>query len=147
MRLGEAVRAEELPADHVGQQVAALGLGAEAVDREAGERVDADPQRHAGPARRELLDDLQVDLVGLAAAPDVLTEREAEQSGVAEHPEHLAGEALLPFVLRGLRRQLGVGQLSGQRDQVVRLGRGQFAVDRHGSPSSKTVLRTVPQYC
>jgi hypothetical protein len=99
-----------------------------------------------GPAGRELLDHLQVDLVGLAAATDVLAEGQSEQSGVPEHPEDLAREPLLALVLRRLGGELGVGQVAGQRDQVVRLGRGQFAVDRHGSPSSKTVLTTVPQY-
>ena len=98
VRLGQAVGAEQLPAHHVGQQVAALGLGAEPVDREAGQRVHADAERDAGPARRELLDDLQVDLVGLAAAADVLAEGQAEQAGVPERAEHLAREALLALV-------------------------------------------------
>ena len=83
MRLRQAVGAEQLPADHVGQQVAALRLGAEPVDREAGQRVHADAERDAGPAGGELLDHLQVDLVGLTAAADVLAEGQAEQPGVA----------------------------------------------------------------
>ena len=102
--------------------------------------MHADAEGDAGPAGGELLDHLQVDLVGLAAAADVLAEGQAQQSGVPEHPEDLAGEPLLALVLRRLGRELGVGQLAGQRDQVVGLGGGQFAVDRHGSPSSKTVL-------
>ena len=109
--------------------------------------MHADAQGDARPAGGELLDDLQVDLVGLAAAADVLAEGQAEQPRLAQRPERLAREALLPLELRGVRRQLGVGQFAGQREEVVGLTGGQFAVDRHGSPSVETVLKTVPQYC
>ena len=93
------------------------------------------PERDAGPARRQLLDHLEVDLVGLPAAADVLAEGQAEQAGVPERPEGLAREPLLALVRGGVRRQLGVGQLAGEREEVVGLAGGQFAVDRHGSPS------------
>ena len=83
VRLRQAVGAEQLPADHVRQQVAALRLGAELVDRDAGQRVHADAERDAGPPRGQLLDHLEVDLVGLPAAADVLAEGQAEQAGLA----------------------------------------------------------------
>ena len=99
--------------------------------------MHADAQGDARPAGRELLDDLEVDLVRLAAAADVLAEGQAEQPGLAQGPEGLAREPLLPLELRRVRRQLGVGQLAGEREEVVGLAGGQFAVDRHGSPSLK----------
>ena len=77
---------------------------------------------------------LQVDLVGLPAAADVLTEGQAQQAGVAEQAEDLAREALLALVLPGLGGEFGVGQLAGQRDEVPGLLGGQFTVDQHGSP-------------
>ena len=121
MRLREAVGAEQRAADHVGQQVAALRLGAEPVDREAGQRVHADAEGDAGPARGQLLDDLQVDLVGLTAAADVLTEGQAEQPGVARACRKTSrGKRSSRSYCAALRRQLGVGQLAGQRDEVVR---------------------------
>ena len=143
MRLGQAVGPEQGTADHLRQQVAALRLGAELVDREAGEGVHADAEGDAGPAGGELLDHLQVHLVGLAAAADVLTEGQTQQAGVAEQPEDLAREALLPLVLPGLGGQLGVGQLARQGDEVPGLLGGQFTVDQHGSPQDGGAA-TVP---
>ena len=80
---------------------------------------------------------LQVDRVRLAAPADVLREGQPQQPGLAELREHLAREALLPLVGRGVRGEFGVGQLAGQRDQVGGLLGGQFAVDRHGAPWSE----------
>ena len=136
MRLRQAVGAEQLPADHVGQQVAALRLGAEPVDREAGQRVHADAQRDAGPARRELLDDLQVDLVGLAAAADVLAEGQAEQPGLARasgRPRAGTAPRARTAAACGASSASASSRVSARRSYG--LAGGQFAVDRHGSPS------------
>ena len=141
VRLGQAVGAEQLPADHVRQQVAALRLGAELVDRVAGQRVHADAQRDAGPAGRELLDHLQVDLVGLAAAADVLAEGQAEQAGVARasgRPRAGTAPRARTAAACGASSASASSRVSARRSYG--LAGGQFAVDRHGSPSSKTVL-------
>jgi hypothetical protein len=143
--LGEAVGAEQSAADHVGEQVAALLLGAELVDREAGEGVHADTERDARPAGGELLDHLEVDLVGLAAATDLLTERQAHQAGVPQQAEDLAREALLVLVLPGLGGELRVGQLARQGDEVPGLLGGQFTVDQHGSPRVRRFRRRYPR--
>ena len=133
MRFAQAVRAEQRAADQLGQQVAPLRLGAEVRDRRAGEGVHADAESDAGPPDRQLLEHLQVDLVGLAAAAHLLGEGQAEQAGVPQDAEDLAGEPLLPLVGRRLRRQLGVGQLAGQREEVGGLLGGQLTLDAHGS--------------
>jgi hypothetical protein len=134
VRLREAVRTEQPAADELREDVATLLGRAEPVDGEAGQRVDAQPQGHARPSGGQLLDDLEVDRVGLRATADVLGEGQPEQAGVAEQPEHLAGKALLALVLRGLRCQFGVGDLAGQRDEILGLAGGQFAIDGHSSP-------------
>src|SRR3712207_9332201 len=71
----------------------------------------------------------------------VLTEGQAQQADLPERGEHLPREALLALVLRGPRRQLGVGELAGERDQVGGLLRGQLPVDGHGVPLDRKSTR------
>ena len=85
--------------------------------------------------RRRLLPDM--------LGGDLLVEGQAQQPGVAEQPEHVAGEALLPLVDGGLRRELGVGELAGQGDEVRRLLGGQLAVDRHATRVSTAPLKSA----
>jgi hypothetical protein len=49
--LGQAVRAEQLTAEHVGQPAGALLVGAEGGEGVAGEGVDARPEPDRQPAR------------------------------------------------------------------------------------------------
>jgi len=62
----------------------------------------ADPDGDRGPHRRDLLEDLEVDLVGLAAAAVLLGIGQPQQTRPAQHPEHLSWEG--PGGLRLLYR-------------------------------------------
>ena len=140
LRLGQAVAAEQLAADQVGQPARALLVGAELGQREAGQGVHADALGHRGPDGRELLDDLQVDLVGLAAAAVLLGVGQAEQAGLAQGAEHLAREPAVGLVRRGLRRELLAGQLAGQVEQRRGLLGRQVTVDGHRSARQHDVV-------
>ena len=65
VRLGEAVGAEQLAAEHVGQPALPLLLGAAGGQAVAGQRVHRDADADAGPDGADLLEHLEVDLVGL----------------------------------------------------------------------------------
>ena len=93
------------------------------------------PEPDGQPGRRQLLHDLQVDLVRLAAAAPALGVGQPEQPRLAQRPQHLAGELAPPLGLGDPRPQLGVRELPGQPQQRRRLGARQCPVDRHtGSP-------------
>ena len=62
--LGEAVGAEQVAGEHVGQPLLLLLLGALGDQPEAGQCVHRDPDADRGPDRADLLEHLQVDLVG-----------------------------------------------------------------------------------
>ena len=53
--------------------------------------ADADPDRQ--PRARELLEDLQVDLVGLASPAELLVEGQRQQTRLAERAEYVARES------------------------------------------------------
>ncbi len=130
--LGQAVRAEQVTAEHVGQEALLLLGRAELDERESGQPVDADTHPDAGPAGGDHLEDLQVHLVRLAAAAQLLGVRQAQQPRPSEQGEDVAGEPLVRLVLRGARGQLLVRDLGGQGQQVLGLGGGQDALDLHG---------------
>ena len=98
--------------------------------------MHGDAQRHGQPARGELLEHLQVDLVRLAAAAELLRIGQRQQPGPTEQREHVARE--LPGRLGRGRpgRQLPVGDLDRQVQQIASLGGGQQAIGhaRHGTP-------------
>ena len=79
--------------------------------------MHADAFGDRGPHRRELLDDLQVDLERLATTAVLLGVGQAEQAGLAESAEHLAGKPALGLVGRCLGRELLADQLAGQVEQ------------------------------
>ncbi len=92
-RLGQAVGAEQLAAEHVGQPALLLLVGAVRRDREAGERVHGHRHAHRQPGAGELLERLQVDLVGLAAAAELLVRTGRDRSpALPERAQHVAGE-------------------------------------------------------
>ncbi len=101
----------------------------------AGQGVDAGGDGHGRPARGQFLQDLEVDLVRLAPAAVLLGVREAEQPRLAEGREEPFGIGLGGLVLVHPRRELLVGDLPGEGDEVRRLGGGKQAVDIHGDSS------------
>ena len=90
--LRQAVGAELVATEHARQQGRLLLVGAELRHGVAGERVHRDADRDAHPGRRDLLHDLQVDLVGLAAAAELLGVGQRQQPGLAQQGEGVAGE-------------------------------------------------------
>ncbi len=98
----------------------------------AGQGVDAGGHRDGGPASGELLQDLEVDLVGLASAAVLLGIDQAEQPGPAEGGEQSLGVALGPFVLLDARGEFLVGDLPGEGDEIRGFGGGKQSVDVHG---------------
>ena len=92
VRLGEAVRAEQLAAEHVRQPALPLLLGAVGGQAEAGQRVHGDADADRGPDRADLLEHLEVDLVGHPAAAVLLGVGQPQQPGPAELEEDVARE-------------------------------------------------------
>lgn len=90
--------------------------------------ADAEADREAG--RRELFEDLEVDLVGLVAAAVLGVVREAEQSRTGEQGEDLAREDSGVLFLGRPRGDLALRDVTGQRDQIPGLVRGQLPVHR-----------------
>ena len=102
--------------------------------------MHGDTDGHAHPGRGDLLDHLEVDLVGLGAAAELLGIGQREQARAAEGAERLDREAglggggALGVVDPG--PQLLVADLAGQVDQVLTfLGRHE-AGRRHGVKGS-----------
>ena len=103
-----------------------------AVDqREAGQRVHAHPEPDGQPRPGQLLDHLQVGLVGLPAAAEPLRVGQREQARPAEDPEHLARERPVPLGRIDPRPQHLVGQLRWS----ARTGRGS---PHPGSPARRS---------
>src|SRR5690606_1085049 len=116
------------------------------VHRVARQRVDADGFRDRQPAAGEDLQHLQVHLIRLARAADLLRVRQAEQPGAAQGPQHGAGKLAALLVAGGPRGELPVGQFGGEVEQVVRLAGGEDALDGHGEDtSSKGCAGGFPQ--
>ena len=90
-----------------------------------------DPDAHRRPHRGDLLEDLEVDLVGLPAAAVLLGVGQAQQPGLAQHREHVAREGLGGLRLGGARGQLAGRDLAGEGEEVSRLLGGQHAAGGH----------------
>ena len=133
MRLGEAVGPEQLAPEHVGQPALLLLLGPGRGQAEAAQRVHRDADADARPHRRDLLEHLEVDLVGQTAPAVLLGVGQTEQAGAAEHPEDLAREGLGAFGLGDQRGELLGRELAHQRDQVDGLVGRKQAGSRHPS--------------
>ena len=134
VRLGEAVGAQQLTAEHVGQPPPPLVVGARGHQPEARQCVHADPHPDARPDGGDLLEHLEVDLVGLTTAAVLLVVGQAEQARATEQPEHLAREALLRLGARGERQQLVGRQVADQPEQVDGLLGRQVAAGGHRFP-------------
>ena len=106
--------------------------------------MHADAERDTGPAGCDLLEHLQIDLVRLATAAVLLGDRQGHQVGLAQHGEDVAGETLRLLVRGRAWRQLAIGDLAGQLDEVVRLRGRQVTVDRHVRPTAGTARAALP---
>ena len=118
MRLGEAVGAEQVAGEHLREPLLPLLVGSRGEQAEAGQGVHADADADAGPRRRDLLEHLQVDLVRLAAAAELLRVRQAQQAGAAEGAEDVAREGGRGLGLVDVRAQLLVDDRARQVDEV-----------------------------
>ena len=92
--------------------------------------MHADAEADGEPGRGELFEDLEVDLVRLVAAAVLGVVRQAEQSGLGEQGEDLAREVAGVLLLGRLGRDLALGDVADERDQIPGLLRGQLAVHR-----------------
>ena len=130
MRLGEAVGAEQLAAEHVRQPPPLLLLGAAGGQAEAGQRVHGDADADAGPDRADLLEHLEVDLVGLAAAAVLLGVGQAQQPGLAERAEDVAGEGAVASAsaTRGASSRAARSRTSSSRSAASSVGRTRRAL-------------------
>ena len=97
--------------------------------------VDADGHGDRRPPSGQLLEDLQVHLVGLPAAAPFLRVRQCQQPGLTQGCEDAVGVGLVLLVLVDDRIEHLVGDIGGQLDQFARLGCRQQSVDGHGRPS------------
>ncbi|KWT62026.1 hypothetical protein ADL21_10700 [Streptomyces albus subsp. albus] len=95
--------------------------------------MHADAETHGQPGGRQLLQHLEVDLVGLLTAAELLAVREGEQPGLGEQREDLPGETPRLLLLRGGGPDFTLDEIPYQRQQVAGLLRGQPAVHRPGA--------------
>ena len=130
--LGQAVGAQPVAGQQPGQQLLLLVRRAELGERVAGQAVHRDADRHGQPGVPELLQHLQVALVGLRTAAEPLRVGQREQPGPAEQREPVAREGPALLGLGRPRGQLGRRDPTGELDQVLGVRRGQHPVDRHG---------------
>ena len=98
---------------------------------EAGQRVHGDPDPDTRPDCRDLLDHLEVDLVGLRATAVLLRVGQSQQAGASQGPERLPGEGLGRFGVGSQREQLALCDLAHQVDQRGGLLCGEHACGRH----------------
>ena len=80
--------------------------------------VHADRDRDRGPSRRDLLEHLQIDLVGLATAAPLLRLRQAQQPGGTQLRHHPFGVSFRFLVRVDDGVEHLVGDVAGERDQV-----------------------------
>ena len=92
--------------------------------------MDADAEADGEAGRGELLQDLEVDLVGLVAAAVRGVVGQAEQAGLGEQGEELAREAAGVLLLGRPGGDLALGDVADERDEVPGLLRGQLTVHR-----------------
>jgi hypothetical protein len=97
--------------------------------------VHRDGHPHARVGARQLLEHEDVrDEVGARAAK-LLGHAHPHQAELAELCEELVWEAVLPVPVRGVRRDLGVGDLAGERlDLPLLVGQGEVHGGSVGPP-------------
>ena len=133
--------------EHAGQEGLALSRAAEGRHREGGQGVDGDAHRHAHPGARNLLDDLEVDLVGLAPAAELLRVRKRQQAGAAQGAEDVGGELLAQG--GGGLGSIDLGaeflgdDLTGEVEEVVALVGGEESLHRHAGTVGHRCVRRL----
>ena len=130
-RLGQGVGAQLVAAEHLAAAGSPAARGCQGGQRETGEGVHARADGDAHPRGRDLLDDLQVDLVGLGGAAELLRVGQRQQAGLPQQPVAPRGET--PAAARSRRRSApGSGaDVAGQVDQVAGVVGRQQAVNGH----------------
>jgi hypothetical protein len=93
--------------------------------------VDADRLGDRQPAPGQDLQDLEVDLVGLARSAVGLGVGQAEQPGAADRADDVARELAPRLEVARLAGELTGGDLTGEIQEVVRLVVGEYAIHRH----------------
>jgi hypothetical protein len=94
--------------------------------------VHTDRHRNRRPPRGDLLEDLEIDLIGLAAATPLLRLRQAEQPRRTQLGEYALGVGLGLLVRVDDRVEHLVSDIAGQRDEIFGILRRQQTVDGHG---------------
>jgi hypothetical protein len=107
--------------------------------------VHAQPEADGQPGAGELLDDLQVHLVRLAAAAQPLRVRQAEQACGAERAEQLTGEDAIALSRGGSRPQFLVRQLRREPEELPGQVVGIDAL-RQAHQASTTTSSRVPLF-
>jgi len=127
---GQGVGAEPVAAEHGGQMLGPLLLGAVGGERVGGQGVHAQAQADGQAGRGQFLQDLQIDLVRLVPAAVLRVVGQAEQARAGQEAEHLTGETAGVLLLGRLRGDLVPGDVTHERDQLPGLVRGQLPVHR-----------------
>ncbi len=116
-RLGQAVSAKLLPAQHPRQPEFLLLRRARGGQWEAGQRVHAYPESDGQPGAGQLFHHLEVGLVRLAAAAEPFRVGQREQAGPAQDPESVPREQAVALCGVGSGAQFLVGQFPGQLEK------------------------------
>ena len=143
LRLGQAVRAQQLPGEHVRQPGLLLLRGAVRRQREARQRVHGHADTDREPRVRDLLEHLQVDLVRLSAAAEPLVVGQREQTRLPQRSQRLPGERTVVLGRGDCGCELGVGDLPRQLEQVACVVARQQPLHRarHQSTTSSREVR------
>ena len=129
LRLGQAVGTEQLAAEQVGQPAVLLCVGAVGRQGKTRQHVDAYAHGDGRPGPTELLEHLQIDLVGLSPSAVPLLIRQPQQAGPTQGAEQLAREFRPLLHRRRLWGDLAVHDVAHQPQQRLGLGGGQAADD------------------
>ena len=133
MGLGQAVGAEKLAAEHAGKPFLPLLRRPGVEQAEAGQDVHARPDTDARPRGGDLLEDLEVDLVGLGPAAVFLRIGEAEQARPAQRQEDITRERAGPLRVIDPGTHLLVGDFARELDEIGRLWGRHESLRGHGT--------------
>ena len=116
IRFRQGKRPDRLAACELRHEACPLLVGAELDDRQARRaRVHGDGDPHAGVGPRELFQHEDVRDEVRACAAERLRDADAHQAELTELREELTREVVLPVPLRGVRSDLGLRHVAGER--------------------------------
>ena len=142
--LGEAVRAEQSAAEHRGQVLGLLLLGAVGGERVAGEGVHADAEADGEAGGGELLEDLEVDLVRLVAAAVFASRRAGRAVRTRESRVKTSrGKCPASSSSAACGAISRCGDVADERDQIPGLLRGQLRSTGCGARSGMATLSSL----